>query len=403
MNTTLLTTKQIAKKLSKLISDFDEFYWAVAWGSNGPLADELLTNENKIRNILIGIHFSQTDPKLLERLASNPGSRVALNIGNGTFHPKAYYFQSGDRAAAIVGSANFTRGGTTENIEAALLLEGSSKDKPLRSIKRMVETLWTEGSPIDADFLTFYRLQYAANKHLRKMLNKPLRIHRATKNATNPDLLTKTWQEYVTAVRSSPPHDLNGRLDILRKAHVLLNSVTRFSDLGLEERKAIAGVVGQKEEFGNDLDNYDWGWFGSMFGAGSFRNRIAENDSHLSLALEHIPPIGEVTQDDYRAFIEEFLLAFETSKRQGGVPTASRLLAMKRPDLFVCVDNKNIRKLSKDLGFTRTTLNFESYWSNIIEPITQSNWWQVRRQYGTDGRIWDSRAAMLDAIYYEPT
>ena len=403
MKTTLLTTKQIAKKLSRLISDFDEFYWAVAWGSDGPHADELMANKKKIRNFLIGIQFSQTDPKLLERLAPIDGSRVALNFGNGTFHPKAYYFQSGDLATAIVGSANFTRAGTTENIEAALLLEGSSDDGPLRSIRIMIESLWTVGSPIDDDFLTDYRLQYAANKRHRKALNKPFRMHRAKKNAAHPDLLTMSWHDYVSTVKSSPHHDLDGRLNMLRKANLLLNSITAFSDLSLEERKAIAGVVGRKEEFGNDLDNYDWGWFGSMFGAGSFRNRIAENDSHLSLAFEHIPPTGEVTQDDYLAFIEEFSLAFETSERQGGVPTASRMLAMKRPDQFVCVDKKNIRRLSDDLGFARTTLDFDRYWTDIVEPITQANWWQVRRPPGTDGRIWDGRAAMLDAIYYEPT
>jgi HKD family nuclease len=403
MKTTLLTTRQIAKKLSKFISDFDEFYWAVAWGSDGPLADELLANKKKIRNILIGTDFYQTDPKLLERLAPISGSRVALNIGNGTFHPKVYYFGSDDYAAAIVGSANFTQAGTTVNIEAAFLLEGSSDEEPLRSIKRMIESLWSEGSPIDDDFLTSYTLQYTANQRHRKALRKPIRLRRPKKTASHPDLLTMSWRDFVAAVKSSIHHDLDIRLDVLSKARLLINRVNTFSELSLAERKAIAGVVGRNEEFGNDLDNYEWGWFGSMFGFGDLKNRIAENDIHLSLAFEHIPSTGEVTQDDYFRFIEEFLLAFENSERQGGVPSASRLLAMKRPDLFVCVDKKNLRKMSEDFGFSRTTLNFERYWTDIIEPITQANWWQVRRPSGLNGRIWDGRAAMLDAIYYEPT
>lgn len=75
---------------------------------------------------------------------------------------------------------------------------------------------------------------------------------------------------------------------------------------------------------------------------------------------------------------------------------------MKRPDQFVCVDERNIRLMSEDLGFAPTTLNFEKYWAEIIEPIMQARWWLVRRPPGTEGRIWDARAAMLDAIYYEP-
>jgi hypothetical protein len=267
----------------------------------------------------------------------------------------------------------------------------------------MVESLWADGSVIDSAFLTSYRLQHAASQRYRETLNKPLRMYRPTRNATYPDLLTMSWRNYVAAVKSSPHHNLYIRLDLLRKAHILLNCVNRFSDLALDERKAIAGVVGRKEKLRKDLGDYDWGWFGSMFGAGSFKNRIAENDPHLSLALEHIPPTGEVTREDYFGFLEEFLRAFDTSKRQGGIPTASRLLAMKRPDYFVCVDNKNITKLSHDLGFVRTTMDFDRYWNEVVEPITQAKWWQVRRPAGTEGRIWDGRAAMLDAIYYEPT
>lgn len=402
MNITFLTTTQIAKKLRKLIADYDEFYWAVAWGSNGPLADELISSKQKMRNILIGIQFCQTDPKLLERLAAAGAARIAVGICKGTFHPKAYYFQSGVKAAAIVGSANFTRAGTTENIEAAVLIEGSTNDEPLQKVRAMVVDLWKIGTPIDDEFLISYRLQYAANLKYRDALNKPLRVARPAEKAAHPDLLTMSWPDYVAEVKASKHHDLIGRLDMLRKAHALLNCVNSFSELGPDARKAIAGVVGRRQKLLDGLNEYDWGWFGSMFGAGSFKNRIAENDPHLSRAMDFIPPTGEIVRDDYLAFVEEFNRAFDNSKRAGRVPTASRLLAMKRPDYFVCVDERNRKGLSSDLGFFPTTLDFAKYWTEVVEPITQAKWWQVRRPPGTDGRIWDCRAAMLDAIYYEP-
>jgi hypothetical protein len=362
----------------------------------------LLSKPKKIRNLLIGIHFNQTDPELLRRLSKHEGARIAANIGNGTFHPKIYYFQSGDKAAAIVGSANFTKAGTTNNIEAALLLEGGTGDAHMLGIRQTVESLWARGCSIDDDFLISYSQSYEVTRRHREALTKPLRTTRPKVNAMHPDLMTKSWRGYVSLIRSSPHHNLGDRLPLLRKARTLFDGVDSFSELTQDQRKAIAGVIGKRETFGTELDDHDWGWFGSMFGVGTFRNRLLENDHHLSAALDCIPPTGEVTHDDYWTFIDEFNLAFTGSARKGGVSPASMLLAMKWPDYFVCVNKKNRKRMSDDFGFAPTTLNFEKYWTEIIEPITQAKWWQARRRAGTEGRIWDGRAAMLDAIYYEP-
>jgi len=403
MKTSFLDSKKISKKLKKLISDFDEIHWAIAWGTNNSLADILIDNKKKIKKIIIGIDFSHTDPKLLNRLPSNNKSKVAINLVDGTFHPKIYYFESKNKAVAIVGSANFTNGGVGgNNIEAAILIEGSVDDEPLIDIKNMVNSLWEEGSQISKDFLASYELQYAANKKHKKALNKKLRINKPKDDATYPELLTMSWSKYRKIVKSSDSHDFKRRLDVLNKAQSLFNSVQSFSDLDMQKRKAISGVIGREEKFDNELDDYDWGWFGSMFGSGVFKNRINENDEYLSLALDHIPTTGDVSEDDYNAFIDDFKKAFKDSKRNGGVPTASRLLAMKRPDQFVCVDSLNRKNLSKDLGFLVSSLNFKMYWSEIIEPIMQSSWWQSPRPSGIDGKLWDRRVAMLDAIYYEP-
>jgi len=139
-----------------------------------------------------------------------------------------------------------------------------------------------------------------------------------------------------------------------------------------------------------------------MTGSGEFQNRINENDEYISIGLSCIPSLGEVNKDHYDAYIENFVMAFDGRKRKGGIATASRLLTMKRPDLFVCVNDKNKRDLCKDLGCSPTTLDFDKYWSHIIEPITEAVWWQCRRPNGRNGVIWDYRSAMLDAIYYNP-
>lgn len=402
MTLKLITTSQIAIKLKELILDYDQFYWAVAWGSDGPLADELISHKKKIKQIVIGTHFYQTEPKLLEKLLPVEDCKIAGKY-DGTFHPKIYLFEKDNKAAAIVGSANFTRGGTVRNIEAALLIEGNVTDDAFISIRKMVDEIWKHGEAIKPEFLKQYTLQYYANKRHRDALNKPVKIRVPKAGAKYPNLLSLSWDEYVDAIKNSVNHNLDNRLNMLRMANQYITSVNNFSELEISQRKAIAGIIGPKEKYSPQIDQFDWGWFGSMIGAGTFKNRIINNDPHLSEGLEYIPSLGEVNQQDYINYITEFRLAFRNTDKKGTIITASRLLAMKRPDYFVCVDSKNISSLSKDLGFTKSGLNFETYWDEIVDPITQAKWWQASRPKKQEGQIWDARAAMIDTIYYDPT
>lgn len=73
-------------------------------------------------------------------------------------------------------------------------------------------------------------------------------------------------------------------------------------------------------------------------------------------------------------------LAFQTSKGRGGNKTG----------------------LATALSFAPTTLSLENYWARVIEPIQQAPWYNTPRPSGRDMELWESRVAMLDAIYYEP-
>ena len=162
----------MAITMKKLMDKYDEYYWAVAWASSKiVLADELIRRKDKIKQIIIGIDFDQTDPEFLNMMTSVSSSRVAINPV-GTFHPKVYYFQSERRAAAIVGSANFTRGGTEVNVEVSILMEGKSEDRQLISIKNIVSKLWTRGDKITHDFVDQYRERHYANSDVRECLEK---------------------------------------------------------------------------------------------------------------------------------------------------------------------------------------------------------------------------------------
>jgi len=402
MKVDLLDARAVSKRLKKLIAKHDEIHLAAAWGYNGPLADHLLQNAQKFNSVTFGVAFCQTDPDLVDRLVGRSNAFIADGRSK-TFHPKLYYFRTGEKAEAIVGSSNFTSGGLNRNYEASLHLRGEAGDPAFTQIITLLETYAPIRKPVTLELARSYRVQFEAAKLLRKPKNPTLPGDGAVWRQVTSPLATMGWSEYLNAVRSGRYHVLGKRLDLLRTCQSLFASVGSFAELSPNEWKAIAGVIGEAQKRESGLDNHDWGWFGSMRGMGDFANRIREQDKWLSRALDSIPRHGDVSKTQYESYCGYFLRAFENSHRVGGVPTATRLLAMKRPDTFVCVSKPNLAGLAEALSFSRTTLDLDNYWERIIEPIRISPWYNADRPNGEDAEIWDGRAAMLDAIYYDPS
>ena len=182
-------------------------------------------------------------------------------------------------------------------------------------------------------------------------------------------------------------------LDIAQNA---FKSATHFKDISLDERKFIAGIP-------TDLsgDRRLWGYFGSMKGAGKYKNVIIQKPDIISDALDEIPLNGTVTKAHYNAYIETFKLAFPYFKTF--LATSTRLLAMKRPDVFVCVDSKNKERLCKAFGITQSSLsNPNNYWEDVIMRIQDAEWYQnPLPKSKKERKVENYRVAFLDALYYE--
>src|SRR3546814_18027851 len=123
MQLSLVDAKLSARRLSALIEKHDRISIAVAWGGVTPIAETLLANTSKFEFVLLGVEFSATDPDLINRLVDVQNAFVAKHRP-GCFHPTIFYFQSGAKAEAIVGSANFTKGGLDSNWEAGDHVKG---------------------------------------------------------------------------------------------------------------------------------------------------------------------------------------------------------------------------------------------------------------------------------------
>jgi hypothetical protein len=205
--------------------------------------------------------------------------------------------------------------------------------------------------------------------------------------------MSMTWNQFLAAARKDAHHGFEKRCHLLQLARVAFWEHSSFRSMESGLRKTIAGVP-------NDFDD-SWDWFGSMKGHGYYYQAVNANNPHLSNALDRIPLSGPVSRSQYEEYLSEFMKAFPYGRH--GVGSASRLLALKRPDQFVCFDSKNQRNLCKDFGIKQTAMTYERYWEEIIERIIDSPWWNSPRpRRERDAIVWDGRAAMLDAIFYEP-
>lgn len=191
-------------------------------------------------------------------------------------------------------------------------------------------------------------------------------------------------------------------MELLRRVGQLLSKAPSLRGLPPAEWKGIAGVLGETEAKAAGLGDYEWGWFGSMGGAGSFAELIGLQDPALASALDYIPVRGDVTEAQFSDYCGAFTAAFSRSSRTARLAPATRLLAMKRPNTFVCVNGGNTKGLAEALAFAPSTLRLENYWDRVINPIRQSPWYNTPRPAGRDAELWDARVAMLDAIYYQP-
>jgi hypothetical protein len=397
----LLDAKSVARRVAALIEKHDHIAMAMAWGDLTPVAETLLANTAKFGSVLFGVDFAASDPDLIDRLADVPNAFVAKNR-SGCFHPKIFYFSSGTEAEAIVGSANFTKGGLGANLEASVHVKGPADDPFFAQIREQLKRYEPLHLPITEALAKSYRRQVeAAGAHPRPK-NPVLPAETKGWARVTSSLATMSWKDFVKLARQDTHHDFKKRMKLVREIQQMFAKTASFANLSVAEWKGIAGVLGGVEAEGAGLDDFDWGWFGSMGGAGTFAELIGQRDGALAAALDTIPKRGDVTEALFTGYVQAFTDAFSGSSRIARLGPATRLLAMKRPDFFVCVTGGNQTNLAEALAFAPTTISLDNYWERIIVPIQQAPWFTAPRPAGRDMELWDTRVAMLDAIYYEP-
>jgi HKD family nuclease len=394
----IVKAPEIDNVLVDLMDKYQNYRIATAWASLGSKASKkLLANKKRINKMIVGTHFYQTNPEFIFEFIDSKQVKFILNT-SGIYHPKVYLFSnSRNEWECLIGSANFTASALLKNTEIVVHLSCADDGSGdiYKTLVAEINTYWDDAESMTAADYHNYKNIWDKNRRIIKVLEDKYGKSKKSKPLTKSNIFSLSWPEYFSLIQDDNFHSFAGRIKLLKTARSYFLENKHFADMKQIERRELAGIASKKQS----KSDLDWGWFGSMVGAGKFQNRINENNAFISRALDVIPMQGNIYKSDYESFVKLFKKAF--SDGGSGIAIASRLLAMKRPDCFVCLDKQNTTELCSEFGISKS-VSFETYWDDIIERIHNSVWCLSEKPtVDAEAEAWFGRVAMLDAIFYQ--
>jgi hypothetical protein len=405
MQIQLITTSAALNKVfTQWCATADSIYIVTAWvDENCPalcaLKAAITSGHARLRTLVVGLDFHQTSPSFLASFRSIVRIGTAPNP-KGIFHPKVYLFQHKDDFCCLLGSSNFTGGGFNSNTEFNFCVTGKTSEPLYSDLLAAVHQQWDAARNIGRAELKSYTEEFKKTAASRKQIAhyRPDRMavtrdrqqrQREEQAQALPEDLNLDWPQFAKRIKTAIAkwqYENLGYLPTTNRCQELFRRYRRLSNMPLDGRKFIGGLANEAK------------WFGGMNANGCFMHELITSPEHLDKALDKIPSTGPVSRAQYESFVKAY------TRVCPGVGTASRLLAMKRPDLFLCLNNANRSGLAELFGLPRNRLRkFDGYW-DLVCLIWQCPWWQVDRQPKNKGdkAIWNARVALLDSFYYEP-
>ncbi|GAA59671.1 hypothetical protein P20652_1535 [Pseudoalteromonas sp. BSi20652] len=124
--------------------------------------------------------------------------------------------------------------------------------------------------------------------------------------------------------------------------------------------------------------NFDVEWFASTKSAKSFHQMLGDLPGDFDDALANIPLEGDITQYEYQQFVAAYSKVFTDNNEKPTLAPATRLLAMRRPDLFTPITNNKLDALCGALGVSKLkNSDFERYWQDIVKGIQAMSWYKM--------------------------
>ena len=395
----ILSGKVTENSLLGLIKDCKSFSVAVAWATKNNVFSAIQKYETKLDQMIVGVDFYQTHPDVLNWM--NKQQKQKMFIGkskSGVFHPKIFLFEFEDRDCntLVIGSANLTAAAFSINEEACVCIEVQKNDM---SAIKLIASWAKNGIAIGSFDIPAYREDYLVKG---RSVRQVLTTRKHVEFRENPDLLNLSFDEYYLLCTKDPYHYFLDRLALL--------DFCANPNLTHDEFCCMAGVNPN-----NPISGIHYGLFGSMSADAAFRDTVQHKTHWKTLQkLYHGLPSGQITKAVAKKFIKNIEdhvnnCFGKSYKKLNHLSAATRLLSMKRPDLFFCENGANRKRLADDLGITVSGKNglktVDGYLDASVR-LQNSTWGSssslTNHKDKNMPRCWKGRVAMIDAIYYNP-
>lgn len=370
----------------------EEVQFAYAWvaTAQGKAAHWKALPLSKVTKAVVGTQFAQTEPWALQELHEKTKCLRVVIDSVGTFHPKVILGYRGNDVRAVVGSANFTQAAFSKNVELGILLDGQRTDQSIAEIIQFVDHCWQEAKPLDLEWLERYTLAW--KRRPRPAGTVPL----AGAQAAGIDDLDIPWDAYYHLIENQEGRTLasgyklsvfdpkESYLTEIEACQAAFRAADSFSNIATDSRKLIAG-----------LRPHSSGLLGSMIGAGLAKHIVSEQPDELAAVLDPIPLTGDITA-------ERALDAVKSLKaiKGIGIAVATRLLAAKRPDVFLSLNGGSRHNIAAICSHGAPS-NPRTY-VRLLARIWQTPWWAAPSpEDPKQRRVWNARVAILDSALYE--
>lgn len=124
-----------------------------------------------------------------------------------------------------------------------------------------------------------------------------------------------------------------------------------LKDMIKEDRLAFSGK--HAANLDTSVYQFDVEWFASTKSAKGFHQLLDDLPGAFDEALAAIPAEGDVTLEHYQSFMVGYLSAFAGSEEKPTLAPATRLLAMRRPDVFTPITSSKLDALCQALGVAK--------------------------------------------------
>lgn len=348
----------------------------------------------KLRRVVVGTQFAKTEPWLLRHLHAHASRhpectfRVVVR-GGGTFHPKLAVGRKGGKVRVLMGSSNLTEGGFGLNTELNVLLQIEANSVQAREFDKFMVECMGKGAPLDLGWLDGYEQDYR---------NRPRPngwVHGARWHIESIEDIDLSWDSYVEALYSQEGRSLG--------EGVLLSLFDRDRSY-FAELDRMAPVVAARAGFQHWSESERMsalglrpasGYLGRMKRASMAIHLIRTQPHVVGRFLDELPKAGPVPVEVFELVIDGLMKIPHV-----GIGVATRLLAAIRPDLFLPVNNASQEEVARLFG---AQVKQPQHYLQLMDRIWQTPWFHSSRPLDEqEARLWDNRAALLDALIYRP-